>query len=295
MKELRKIVLGIHAVPELRRNIIPLFRGNPGLGKTAIIKQVADELGVDVVEIIASTVTPHEISGMAMPDSEIKKMSIWDFDALLRLKDGDILFFDEVLNGNPAVLNAFLTLLQNRTMLSGKKLPDVMIVAAANPQGACQLTPQIKQRFVFYDVKFDKAGWQEWMEEQFNMPADISSKLAELIKAEEFSAGEDNYITPRSVVNALLQMIYEVPTPYDEKLRKILEMPLTNETDEVIDDDLTFKPGESRPYLEALRPVFKLDRARKANEKQINEGKVTVGLDKSQKKVVVKRVKKTKI
>lgn len=294
MKDIREILLGIHGTLELRRKIIPLFRGNPGIGKTEIIKAVARELGVNVVEIIASTVTPHEISGMAMPDSEMKKMTIWDFDALLKLKDGDILFFDEILNGNPSVLAACLTLLQNRTMLSGRKLPDVMIVAAANPQGASQLTPQIKQRFVFYDVKFDKESWQKWMLQRFNTPGDISSKLASLILDEKFNGSEDNYISPRSIENAILQMIYDIPTPYDARLRPILEMPITNTSTDPIDDDLTFKPGESKPYLEALKVVYKLDKAREENEEGINAGKVEVGLDKAQKKVIIKKKRNQK-
>lgn len=295
MKEIREILLKIHADLELRRKVIPLFRGNPGIGKTEVIKQVARELGVDVVEMIASTVTPHEISGMAMPDTELKKMVVWDFDGLLALKDGDILFFDEILNGNPSVLNAFLTLLQNRTMLSGKRLPNVMIVAAANPQGACQLTPQIKQRFIFYDVKFDRESWQEWMIKRFNTPGDISSKLAQLILDEKFNASEDNYITPRSIENAMLQMIYEVPTPYDARLRPLLEMPITNNTAEIISDDFTFKPGDSKPYLEVLRVAYKLDKARVENEEAINAGRMEVTLSKNEKEVIVKRKRTKKI
>ena len=45
-----------------------------------------------------------------MPDKDTKKMTYFNFDKLENLKDGDILFFDELLNGNPVVLNACLTL-----------------------------------------------------------------------------------------------------------------------------------------------------------------------------------------
>ncbi|MDT8302965.1 MAG: efflux RND transporter permease subunit, partial [Sedimentisphaerales bacterium] len=44
-------------------------------------------------------------------------------------------------NGNIQTLNACLTLIQERTMLSGKRLPSLLIVAMGNPQGKCELLP----------------------------------------------------------------------------------------------------------------------------------------------------------
>lgn len=38
-----------------------------------------------------------------------------------------------------------------------------MIVAAANPQGMAPLTPQIKERFLWYNVVFDPTMWKEYM------------------------------------------------------------------------------------------------------------------------------------
>jgi len=149
MNKMKEILEKVYNVPELRKSIVPLFIGNPGLGKTVIIEEFAKEKGVNIVEFITSQRNPFEISGMAMPDRDAKKMAIWDFDGMLNMKDGDILFFDEILNGNPSVLNACLTLIEQRVMISGKKLPDIMIVAAANPQGMVPITPQIKERFVW--------------------------------------------------------------------------------------------------------------------------------------------------
>ena len=63
---------------------------------------------------------PHEITGMAIPDKEKNVMTYFDYDRFINLKDGDILFFDELLNANLMVLNACLTILENRTMISGK-------------------------------------------------------------------------------------------------------------------------------------------------------------------------------
>ena len=156
MDKIRQVIEGIYDNLELRSSCIPLFIGNPGMGKTSIVHQFAKERNIKCLTEIASTKMPHEFSGLAMPDNKTKKMTYYDYDVLLDLRDGDILFLDELLNANPMILNAFLTVLENRVLPSGRKLANIMIIAAANYQGAASLTPQIKERFIFYDVKFDK-------------------------------------------------------------------------------------------------------------------------------------------
>ena len=180
-------------------------------------------------------------------------MSIWDFDEMLKLKDGDILFFDEVLNGNPTVLNACLTLLESRMMISGKKLPDVMVVAAANPQGMVPITPQIKERFVWYDVVFDPMMWKDYMMEKYGMPRDMSTKFCSLINKEDFKGR--NFYTPRSVDKAVSSMIRDCPTPYEEVIMPILENPIKNRLKSAVrlSADRVLEPSEMIPWLEFMK------------------------------------------
>jgi hypothetical protein len=184
-----------------RGTIVPAFISNPGLGKTSIINEFANEKQVKVVEIITSQIMPTEISGIAMPVNETGRMQIYDFDRLLSLEDGDILFFDELLNGNQMVLNACLTLIESRIMISGKKLPDIMICAAGNPQDACRISPQIKQRFLWVDCSFDDKMFQTYLENKYSikMPKDLYQEIVECISSEEFDVLCSNYITPRSI------------------------------------------------------------------------------------------------
>jgi MoxR-like ATPase len=66
MKDMKKILEGIYENKELRKSIVPLFLGNPGLGKTVIIKEFAKSKKAKVVEFITSQRNPFEISGLAM-------------------------------------------------------------------------------------------------------------------------------------------------------------------------------------------------------------------------------------
>jgi len=251
VKKIKEILEGIYKDSELRKTCIPLFIGNPGLGKSVIIHNFAKEKGVNVVEMIGSTLMPHEISGICIPDQETKMMSYFDYDRLLSMKDGDILFLDELLNTNPMVLNAFLTLLTTRRMISGKKLPDIMIVAAANKQGASMLTPQIKERFIFYNVSFDPNMWANYMYEKYLVIDSVLADLITIIQNENFLTSETNYLSPRSIDKAIDMIIKGVETPYETKLLPILNKIVENTTGEDIPygDGKVWKSNEKISWL----------------------------------------------
>lgn len=254
MKNIEPVLQKVYDNEELRRKIVPLFIGNPGMGKTQIIAKFAKERGVKLVELITSQMNPFEISGIAMPDKELKKMTYYNFDKLETLEDGDILFFDELLNGNPIVLNACLTILEQRTLISGKKLPNIMIIAAANPQGMVPITPQIKERFLWYDVKFDANMWKKYMKDKYNMPYIISQELCRLIENEEFI--NNNFYTPRSIDKAVSMLSLNCITPYEEVIGKILSYDIRNNlgSSEIlkINDDFKLNSGDSVNWKDIL-------------------------------------------
>lgn len=260
MNRMEAVLEGVYSNPELRKSIVPLFIGDPGLGKTKVIEAFAKKKGVNLVEFITSQRNPFEISGMAMPDRDTKKMAYWDFDIMLDLKDGDILFFDEVLNGNPMTLNACLTILEQRKMISGKDLPDIMIIAAANPQGMPVLTPQIKERFVWYNVVFDPKMWRGFMEKKHLTLRAMNSKLCDLIVKEDLK--QTNFYTPRSVDKAVSMIIRGVPTPYEDVILPILSELVRNRTGETVDmdgDGKVMAVNESLTWIDLIRAKYKQD------------------------------------
>lgn len=177
----------------------------PGLSKTSQINQWAEEHGRRVFELIISQRMPSEISGMPMPNSNTQKMEIYDFNTLLEMKDGDILFFDEFTNGNIQTLNACLTLIQDRMMLSGKKLPSVLIVAAGNPQGSCELLPQTKQRFFWTNVTFSPEMWAAyiWKTHRLFPTGRLLEHIKETYARNRLDRTTYNYFTARTAENVL--------------------------------------------------------------------------------------------
>jgi hypothetical protein len=254
MKRIEKVLEKVYTNKELRSSVVPLFIGDPGMGKTKIIEAFAKKKKAKLVELITSQMSPFEISGIAMPDKDTKKMTYYNFDKLETLKSGDILFFDELLNGNPIVLNACLTILEQRRLISGKKLPNVMIIAAANPQGMVPITPQIKERFLWYNVRFDRGMWKSYMKKKYGMEEDISSLLCDLIQGETFL--NNNFNTPRSFDKAIAMIAKECPTPYYDTLIPYLRNDIKNKYSKRkirINKTEFLNPGESMKYIDFLK------------------------------------------
>lgn len=182
----------------VRDQIVPCFMGCPGIGKTHEIERYAKDRGKKVVHIIASQILPSEVSGITMPDKEAGGMTVYDHVRLSSLKDGDILFFDELLQGQQQVLSACLTLIQERRLMSDKPLPDVMIVAAANPlANPNQLPAAIRDRFLFIGMEFDFFEWKQYMKDSQDII--IEDSMQNEIDASDTSVVGWNTQTPRTV------------------------------------------------------------------------------------------------
>lgn len=251
--EITEILENVYNNKNLRRTIVPLFMSNPGQAKSTLVHEFAKSKGVNIVELITSQMSPFEISGICIPSHRKEKMVYYDFENLSNLKDGDILFFDELPNGNPAVLNACLTLIESRRMISGEKLPDIMIVAAGNPQGMTPMTPQIKERFIWYDLKFDQKSWIEFMIKKYDITKKIGEKLANLVKNETYTG--QNFNSPRSLDKAVNMIINKVPTPYENIVKPILKEFVTNNTGEdiILKDGSIFVNNETKSWLDIIR------------------------------------------
>lgn len=179
-----------------KKYIVPCLVGPAGIGKTAAVKQAAEELGAGkVVTIIASQILPNEVSGITMPVVESKAMEIFDHFRLSSLEDGDILFFDELLEADQLVLSACLTLIESRELMSGRKLPDCMVIAATNPTiKPNMLKENIRQRFVWRSFDVDPEGTREYIKRTCGFDPGMS-----LVRKLATTGDEYNILTPRSL------------------------------------------------------------------------------------------------
>ena len=196
MSTFDKMVDFLDAAWPIRQTIVPCLVGAPGIGKTAAVKQHAKNVGAKkVVIIIASQILPNEVSGITMPDVNKQAMMIYDHYRLSSLEDGDILFFDELLEADQMVLSACLTLIESRQMMSGTMLPDVQIIAATNPTiKPNMLKSNIRQRFLWGKFGLDKQGCFDFIKNSYGI--EVPDSVLDLLVED---GNEYNILTQRSL------------------------------------------------------------------------------------------------
>ena len=159
----------LESMYSMRKELVPCFIGAPGIGKTQGIQEFAKKKNVRMVTFILSTALPSEVSGIRMPDNDTKMLEVFDDSRMASLQDGDILFFDEILEAPPALWSACLTLIQDRMLASGRRLPDVMIVAASNPvPNPGIIPPSLRDRFMFFEVFWNDRAWFNYVSDRYH-------------------------------------------------------------------------------------------------------------------------------
>ncbi|WP_194819974.1 MoxR family ATPase [Nocardia sp. XZ_19_385] len=133
-----------------------LLWGEPGIGKTAALTQLAETLELPLTTVIASVHEPSDFSGLPIvgddPAQHGVPMAPPDWAVRLVRAGRGLLFLDELSTAPPAVQAALLRLVLERRIGSLKLPPGVRIVAAANPRSSAadgwELSPPLANRFV---------------------------------------------------------------------------------------------------------------------------------------------------
>ncbi|MFF2745944.1 AAA family ATPase [Kitasatospora sp. NPDC058048] len=133
-----------------------LLWGEPGIGKTAALNQLAEALELPLTTVIASVHEPSDFSGLPIvgddPAEQGVPMAPPDWAVRLVRAGHGLLFLDELSTAPPAVQAALLRLVLERRIGTLQLPPGVRIVAAANPRSSAadgwELSPPLANRFV---------------------------------------------------------------------------------------------------------------------------------------------------
>ncbi|MEV5987901.1 MoxR family ATPase [Streptomyces sp. NPDC052051] len=133
-----------------------LLWGEPGIGKTAALTQLAASLNLPLTTVIASVHEPSDFSGLPIVGDDPAVQGVpmappqWAVE-LVRAGRG-LLFLDELSTATPAVQAALLRVVLERKVGALQLPPGVRIVAAANPRASAadgwELSPPLANRFV---------------------------------------------------------------------------------------------------------------------------------------------------
>ena len=175
MSELTRTVSPNKAKASIRHAMLkqrPIFLwGPPGIGKSDIVHQIAEQFNAPVIDVRLSLWEPTDIKGIPYFDSNTSKM-VWAPpgelpDAEFAAKHKNVvLFLDEMNSAAPAVQAAAYQLILNRKV-GTYRLPDnVMIVAAGNREAdkgvTYRMPAPLANRFVHLEMKVDFDDWFQW-------------------------------------------------------------------------------------------------------------------------------------
>ncbi|MBW8802795.1 MAG: sigma 54-interacting transcriptional regulator, partial [Catenulisporales bacterium] len=137
-------------------NLPVLLWGQPGIGKSSTLVQLARGLDLPLETVIASVHDPSDFAGLpiigADPAAQGVAMAPPDWAVRLHRAGHGLLFLDELSSAPPAVQAALLRVVLERHVGSLALPEGVRVVAAANPAGSAadgwQLAPPLANRFV---------------------------------------------------------------------------------------------------------------------------------------------------
>ena len=145
--------------------------GPPGVGKSDLISQIADDLGGITIDMRMALMEPTDIKGIPYYSANDNTMK-WAQPSELPTQEFAsqypivVLFLDELNSAPPAVQAAAYQLVLNRRV-GQYVLPDnVVVVAAGNrlsDKGVSYRMPSpLANRFVHVELHVDFADWQTW-------------------------------------------------------------------------------------------------------------------------------------
>ncbi len=167
-----------------------LLKGPTGTGKTRFIEHMAYKLGVPLI-----TVACHEeTSATDLTGRFILKgtETVWqDGPLTTAVRDGCIIYLDEIAEARPDVIVAIHSLTDHRRQLFLDKVPEeilaadsFMLVASYNPgyqKGFKELKPSTRQRFVSlsFDYPIERTE-QEIIEKESGLESRETKKLVKI-------------------------------------------------------------------------------------------------------------------
>ena len=138
--------------------------GGPGIGKSAVIRQLAARLGVPLEDVRALLLDPVDLRGLPFLGTDGR--SRWATPDFLPQDGAGILFLDE-LNAAPAMVQAGCYQLVLDRKLGEYTLPaNWAIIAAGNRDSDRAVTTRmptpLRNRFVHLEFEVDLQEWSEW-------------------------------------------------------------------------------------------------------------------------------------
>lgn len=196
-----------NSLESLINSKVPVFIwGNPGVGKSSLVKQIANEKNMNFIDLRLSLLDPTDLRGIPFFQSETKS-AVWakpEFLPDTNSQEEGILFLDEINSAPPTIQAAAYQLILDRKIGEYTLPLNYAIIAAGNyetDRGVTYRMPTpLANRFVHLDFDLDFNEWKKWAYAS-NIDTRIISFLSyksENLFTFDAKSKEKSFATPRS-------------------------------------------------------------------------------------------------
>lgn len=198
--------------------------GAPGVGKSALAAQLADENSAQLVDIRLSQYDSVDLRGIPVADPA-SSLTVWHAPATLPFVGNSafsdtnpvLLFLDEINAASPAVAAVAYQLINDRGVGEHKLKDNVVVLAAGNREGdrgvVNRMPLPLANRFTHVEVDCDVDSWCVWAQSQ-GLPAEGLAFLQfrkPLISTFDPSKPTKAFATPRTWAKALKYFASNMP------------------------------------------------------------------------------------
>jgi MoxR-like ATPase len=185
----------------IKARVSAMIWGAPGVGKSALVYEVARTMGVRLQDERVSDRDPVDFRGLPRI---VDGRTIWTLPDFWPTEGEGILFFDEITNAVPAVQSVCYQVVLDRK-LGNVPLPDGWAVVAAGNREADRAISQrmssaLANRFVHLEFEPDLDEWVSWSA-RAGIRAEVVAFLSmrrDLLHAFDPSKGEKSFASPRT-------------------------------------------------------------------------------------------------
>lgn len=194
--------------------------GSPGLGKTQLPRQVAEELGVGFQCIHVPTLQPEDC-GLPIVNAKRDSVSFlvpgekFPFEGS-RWPERGILVLDELAQADNALQKIMANLMQEREMHGRKLMDGWMIIATGNRAtdraGANRILSHLRNRMTTYEFEPHLDDWCAWALDNGIKPEVIQFLRFRPNLLSDFDAQRDINPTPRAWSEGVSEALGVVPS-----------------------------------------------------------------------------------
>ena len=140
-----------------------LLEGPTGIGKSEIVRRVAEDLGIATTVLDLSLLEPPDLVGLPVVKDDRTHYAL---PSVLPREGAGLLLLEELNRAERYIQQPALQLLSARRLHEYELPPDWTCVATVNPQTAeyhvTALDKALRARFLQVNVRADRAAWLAW-------------------------------------------------------------------------------------------------------------------------------------